>query len=145
MAEIKKSVLVEYSAEQMFTLVDGVESYPEFLPWCGGSSVDQQDDMITHATVNIDYHRIKHSFTTKNTRIAPELIKMTLLDGPFKNLDGHWRFVPLSEEACKIEFELNYTFSSALLEKLVGPVFYMIVNTFVEAFIDRADAVYGNA
>ncbi len=145
MAEIEKSVLVEYSAEQMFALVDGVEDYPNFLPWCGGASVDQQDEMITHATVDIDYHHLKHSFTTKNTRIAPELIKMTLLDGPFKNLDGYWRFVPLSEDACKIEFHLEYTFSNSLLEKLVGPVFYMITNSFVEAFIERADVVYGNA
>lgn len=143
MAEIEKSVLVEYSADQMFALVDGVEDYPKFLPWCGGASVDMRDDITMHATVNIDYHHLKHSFTTKNTRLYPELIKMTLLDGPFKDLDGSWRFVPLSENACKIEFHLKYTFSNKLLEKLVGPVFYMIANSFVEAFIERAKVVYG--
>ncbi|PTN11786.1 type II toxin-antitoxin system RatA family toxin [Nitrosomonas aestuarii] len=144
MAEIEKTVLVEYSAEQMFNLVDRVEQYPDFLPWCGGTVVDQQNETITHATVKINYHHVKHSFTTENKRNPPELIEMTLLDGPFEHLDGHWRFIPLSDEACKIEFRLHYTFSHKILEKLVGPVFHMIANSFVESFIERADAVYGN-
>ena len=144
MAEIEKSVLVGYSASQMFALVDAVEDYPKFLPWCGGSSVTQQGGSVTHATILINYHHIKHSFTTENTRLPPELIKMTLLDGPFQNLDGHWRFTPLSEDACKIEFRLHYTFSHIFLEKLVGPVFFIIANSFVEAFIERAEDVYGH-
>ena len=143
MAEIEKTALVEFSAEQMFKLVDTVEDYQDFLPWCGGTSVDHQDDKIAHATVKIDYHHVKHSFTTENTRHVPDLIEMTLLDGPFEHLDGHWRFIPLSDSACKIEFRLHYTFSHKLLEKLVGPVFYMIANSFVESFINRAEAVYG--
>ena len=143
MAKIEKSVLVNHSASQMFALVDTVEDYPKFLPWCGGSSATVQDDNVTHATVKIDYLHVKHSFTTKNTRQAPELIEMTLLDGPFKSLDGHWRFIPLGENSCKIEFKLNYIFSSKLLEHLVGPIFYMIANNFVEAFIKRAEIVYG--
>jgi len=144
MAEIEKTALVEFSAERMFKLVDTVEDYAEFLPWCGGTSVDHQDDKVAHATVKIDYHHVKHSFTTVNTRQPPDLIEMTLLDGPFEKLDGHWRFIPLSDSACKIEFRLHYTFSHKLLEKLVGPVFYMIANSFVEAFIERAEKVYGN-
>ncbi|SDZ03945.1 type II toxin-antitoxin system RatA family toxin [Nitrosomonas sp. Nm58] len=143
MAEIEKSVLVGYSAGQMFRLVDTVENYPEFLPWCDGASVKLQSDEIAHATVHINYHHIKHSFTTENKRYPPELIEMNLLDGPFERLDGHWRFTPLSENACKIEFRLHYTFSHKLLEKLIGPVFYMIANSFVEAFVERAEAIYG--
>lgn len=144
MAEIEKTALVEFSAEQMFKLVDTVEDYPQFLPWCGGTSVEHQDEKVAQATVKIDYHHVKHSFTTENTRHEPDLIEMTLLDGPFEHLDGHWRFIPLSDSACKIEFRLHYTFSNKLLDKLVGPVFYIIANSFVEAFIDRAEAVYGN-
>lgn len=143
MAEIEKSVLVGYSAGQMFRLVDTVENYPEFLPWCDGASVKLQSEQIAHATLHINYHHIKHSFTTENKRYPPELIEMTLLDGPFEHLDGHWRFIPLSDNACKIEFRLHYTFSHKLLEKLVGPVFYVIANSFVEAFVERAEAVYG--
>jgi len=144
MAEIEKTVLVPYSAEKMFILVDDVARYPEFLPWCGGTSVNPQDETITHATVNINYHHVKHSFSTENKRNPPELIEMTLLDGPFEHLDGHWRFIPLSDDACKIEFRLHYTFSHKILEKLVGPVFHMIANSFVESFIERADSVYGD-
>tara|TARA_R110002073_G_scaffold74492_6_gene182056 strand:- start:1061 stop:1498 length:438 start_codon:yes stop_codon:yes gene_type:complete len=145
MAEIEKTVLVEYSANQMFALVDAVEDYPIFLPWCGGASVDIQNEKVTHATVKINYHHVKHSFTTENTRQPPDFIEMTLLDGPFQHLDGHWRFIALSDDACKIEFRLHYTFSNKLLEKLFGPVFYIIANSFVEAFIERADAVYSNS
>jgi ribosome-associated toxin RatA of RatAB toxin-antitoxin module len=143
MAEIEKTVLVPYSAEKMFNLVDDVAKYPEFLPWCDGSTVIKQSENITHATVNINYHHVKHSFSTENKRNPPVLIEMTLLNGPFEHLDGHWRFIPLSDEACKIEFRLHYTFSHKILEKLVGPVCHMIANSFVESFIERADAAYG--
>ncbi len=143
MAEIKKVVYVDYSAGQMFRLVDTVENYPEFLPWCDGTSVKQLSDAIVHATVNINYGPVRHSFTTENTRQAPELIKMKLLDGPFEELDGEWRFISLSEHECKIEFNLHYTFSNRLLEKLVGPVFFGIANSFVDAFIKRAEKIYG--
>ena len=145
MADIEKSVLIGYSASRMFALVNKVEDYPKFLPWCGGSSVVPQNETVTHATIVIDYHHIKHSFTTENIRKKPELIEMTLLNGPFQNLDGHWRFIPLAENACKIEFRLHYTFAHIFLEKLVGPVFFMIANSFVEAFIERAEEVYGNS
>lgn len=145
MAEIEKSVLVDYSAGQMFALVDGIEDYPKFLPWCGGASIVPQSEQVTHATIMINYHHVKHSFTTENTRRPPGLIEIKLLDGPFQHLDGYWRFIPLAEKACKIEFRLHYTFSSKLLEKLVGPVFHMIANSFMEAFIKRAEEVYGRS
>ncbi len=142
MAEIEKTVLVSYSAEKMFNLVDDVAKYPEFLPWCDGTTVVHLSETVTHATVNINYHHVKHSFSTENKRNPPLLIEMHLLNGPFEHLDGHWRFIPLSD-ACKIEFRLHYTFSHKILEKLVGPVFHMIANSFVESFIGRADTVYG--
>ncbi|MBI5660488.1 MAG: type II toxin-antitoxin system RatA family toxin [Nitrosomonadales bacterium] len=142
MALVEKSVLVPYSAEQMFVLVDGVEDYPQFLPWCGGSSVSSVDGDTVHATVHINYHHIRQSFTTENLRQPPNYIDITLKDGPFKHLDGGWRFIPLSESACKIEFQLHYEFSHKLLEKVFGPVFHYIANNLVEAFIHRAEKVY---
>jgi ribosome-associated toxin RatA of RatAB toxin-antitoxin module len=144
MAFVEKSVLVAHSAEQMFNLVDCVENYPEFLPWCGGASVAEIEGDKVHATVCINYHHIKQSFTTENVRTPPFRIDMTLQDGPFRQLDGCWRFIPLSDSACKIEFRLSYEFSSKLLEKLVGPVFHYIANSFVDAFIYRAEKVYPN-
>lgn len=142
MALVEKSVLVPYSAEQMFVLVDNVEDYPQFLPWCGGSSVTSVDGNTVHATVHINYHHVKQSFTTENFRQPHNYIDITLKDGPFKHLDGGWRFIPLSESACKIELQLHYEFSHKLLEKVFGPVFHYIANNLVEAFIHRAEKVY---
>jgi ribosome-associated toxin RatA of RatAB toxin-antitoxin module len=143
MALVEKSMLVPYSAEQMFALVDGVADYPQFLPWCGGASVAVVDGNTVHATVYIDYHHIKQSFTTENVRQTPHRIDITLKDGPFQHLDGSWQFMPLSDSACKIEFRLHYEFSHKLLEKVFGPVFHYIANSFVDAFIHRAEKVYG--
>lgn len=144
MAIVEKSVLVAHSAAQMFDLVDRVQDYPAFLPWCGGASVSDQHENSVNATVHINYHHIRQSFTTRNTRMPFSQIDMSLKDGPFRHLNGSWRFIPLGESACKIEFRLHYEFSSKLLEKLVGPVFHMIANSFVDAFIQRAEKVYSN-
>ena len=92
MALVEKSVLVEHSARQMFDLVDQVENYPQFLPWCGGTSVTVREETLVVATIQIDYLQLKQSFTTKNTRQAPHLIHVRLQQGPFKELDGLWRF-----------------------------------------------------
>ena len=134
MPVIEKSVQINHSASQMFALVDGVENYPKFLPWCSGSSVVACDENINHATIVISYLHLKHSFTTENIRDIPKSIKMRLLSGPFKHLDGKWSFIPLSDTTCKVEFFLHYTFSNMLLDKLVGPLFFSIVNNFVGAF-----------
>ncbi|NOT17442.1 MAG: type II toxin-antitoxin system RatA family toxin [Sulfuriferula sp.] len=143
MALVHKSVLVGHSAQQMFDLVDQVEHYPEFLPWCGGSEVKSREGEQMVAAVHIDYMHIKQSFSTSNINTPPNLIQMQLLDGPFKQLDGEWRFKELNAEACKIEFILHYEFSSKLLDTVLGPVFSYIANSFVEAFIVRAEQVYG--
>jgi len=142
MALVEKSVLLPYSAEQMFALVDNVADYPLFLPWCGGASVTEVGENKIHATVHINYLQIKQSFTTENVRQPPHNIEMTLQDGPFRSLDGNWHFTALSSSACKIEFKLHYEFSNKLLEKMVGPVFHMVANSFVDAFTHRAEKVY---
>jgi ribosome-associated toxin RatA of RatAB toxin-antitoxin module len=143
MALVEKSVLIERSARQMFDLVDGVESYPQFLPWCGSTEVKFRDDKKTVATLHINYHSVKAHFTTENDKEIPEWMSIRLVDGPFRRLEGMWRFKPLAENACKIEFSLSYEFSSKLFEKVIGPVFSHIANTFVDAFTKRAAQVYG--
>ena len=142
MAQVEKTVLVAHSAQRMFDLVDMVERYPEFLPWCGGIDLIQRDEAVTVATLHIDYHRIKQNFTTENHKTYPSMMEIKLKDGPFRHLEGVWRFIPLSDDACKIEFRLNYEFSNAFLEKLIAPVFSHIANTFVDAFVERAEQVY---
>jgi ribosome-associated toxin RatA of RatAB toxin-antitoxin module len=144
MAQVEKSVLVSHSAEQMYLLVDAPERYPEFLPWCGGVDLQQRDEKTTVATLHIDYHGLKQNFTTQNTKTYPTLMDIKLVDGPFRHLEGVWRFTPLADDACKIEFRLHYEFSSHLLEKIIAPVFSHIANTFVDAFVSRADILYAS-
>jgi len=143
MALVEKSVLIEYSAAQMYALVENVASYPEFLPWCGGTEILDKQDNLTRAAIVIDFRGIKQRFSTQNRADPPNLIEMTLVDGPFRQLDGSWRFKALGNEACKIEFRLHYEFSSKLLEKIFGPVFHFIASTFVDAFVKRARQLYG--
>lgn len=143
MAVVHKSVLLPFSAEQMFALVNGIEEYPKFLPWCDGAQVIENGQDRLVATLAINYHGVKQTFSTENVNVAPTSINMSLREGPFKHLDGHWVFKPLRADACKIEFDLHYEFSSKLLEKVIGPVFNMIANSFVDAFCQRAEAVYG--
>jgi ribosome-associated toxin RatA of RatAB toxin-antitoxin module len=144
MALVEKSMLVAYSAERMHALVADVQRYPEFLPWCGGAEVEGGAEGVIRAAVLIDYHGIKQSFKTENRSSPPHLIEIRLVSGPFRQLDGVWRFTTLAPEACKIEFRLHYEFSSRILEKLVGPVFKHIATTFVDAFLRRAQQLYGS-
>ena len=143
MALVEKSVLIEYSAAQMYALVENIPAYPEFLPWCGGTEILERQGDITRAAIVIDFRGIKQRFSTQNRAEPPKLIEMTLIDGPFRQLDGSWRFKALGDEACKIEFRLHYEFASRLLEKIFGPVFHFIASTFVDAFVKRARQLYG--
>jgi ribosome-associated toxin RatA of RatAB toxin-antitoxin module len=142
MAHVKKTVLVNHSASCMFLLVDDVEQYPKFLPWCGGVDLIQQDDVSTIATLHIDYHGLRQNFTTRNQKTFPESMEIQLKNGPFKHLNGSWHFLALSDDACKIEFSLNYEFENHFLEKIIAPVFNHIANTFVDGFVKRANAIY---
>jgi ribosome-associated toxin RatA of RatAB toxin-antitoxin module len=143
MAVVEKSVLVERTATQMFELVDRVEDYPKFLPWCGGTELIERTSTKTSARLHIDYHGLKAHFATENSKEAPRWMHIELREGPFRSMDGGWRFTPLGDTACKIEFRLHYEFSNRILEKVLGPVFHHIANTFVESFVKRAQQVYG--
>lgn len=145
MAIVEKSVLIAHSAQEMFDLVDAVEDYPAFLPWCSNTRVDFRDATRTVATLHISYLSVKSHFTTENDKTAPTRMSLHLVDGPFRRLEGEWKFKPLTENGCKIEFKLSYEFSSKMFEKVIGPVFGQIANTFVEAFVKRADGIYGVA
>lgn len=143
MAEVVKSVLVPYSSVEMFELVDRVEDYPQFLPWCGGTELHHRDESTTEATIHISYLHVKQHFTTRNSKVQGEEMLIQLKSGPFRKLEGYWRFKALAEMACKVEFVLHYEFSSSILEKALGPVFGMITNSMVDAFVHRAEKVLG--
>ena len=143
MPEVVKSVLVPYSAEQMFGLVDDVRRYPEFLPWCSGVEVAQHDERVLRATLQISYRGIQQRFTTVNMKVPPRSMTVQLVEGPFRALDGEWCFSDLNGRGCKVGFSLHYEFSNRVLAALVGPVFGYIADTLVEAFVKRAGQVYG--
>lgn len=143
MSVVEKSVLIERTATQMFDMVDRVEDYPQFLPWCGGAQVLERTETLTVARIDIAYGGIKSYFCTNNTKEHPTQMRIHLREGPFTRMEGHWRFTPLGETACKIEFALSYEFSSQVLAKLMGPVFGQIAENMVESFVTRARSVHG--
>ncbi len=143
MAVVNKSVLLGYSAQQMFALVERVEDYPLFLPWCGGVQVHERGEAGLLATLFINYRGVRQSFTTRNTHQAPQTMHMMLQDGPFKTLDGNWQFLALRDDACKVQLNLNYEFSNRVLEQVIGPVFGVIANGLVDSFCKQADKIYG--
>ena len=142
MANISRSALVAFSAESMFDLVNDVLSYPQFLPGCAETKIIDQDDESMKAAVLIAKAGVRQWFTTQNGLKRGRFIKMTLVEGPFSHLSGGWTFTPLAEDACKIEFDLDFEFSSKLAELAFGKVFNTIAGNMVKAFTDRAKEVY---
>jgi ribosome-associated toxin RatA of RatAB toxin-antitoxin module len=146
MKTVHKSVLIWYSPEEMFALVTGVEHYPQFLPWCDHAAVLEQTLEGMTAEVGIAFSGIRQTFVTRNTHEEGQRVQMHLVKGPFSRLDGDWHFHPVgdgTQRACKVELLLNYGFDSAALAALVGPVFDRIAGSMVDAFVKRAEQVYG--
>jgi ribosome-associated toxin RatA of RatAB toxin-antitoxin module len=145
MKTVHKSVLLWYSAEEMFDLITDVARYPEFLPWCDRASV-APDETGMRAEIGIAFAGLHQTFKTHNEHVPGREVTMKLIEGPFSRLDGQWKFSPLGGEqqrACKVELELHYGFDNATLSRLVGPVFDKIAGSMVEAFVKRAEQVYG--
>lgn len=144
MTIIHKSVLLNYSAEQMYSLVDHMENYPLFLPWCDRVDI-QRDQAHSTAlvTISLNFCGIKQSFTTYNVHTAPSSIRMKLVRGPFRKLTGYWSFQAQDKQRCRIELHLDYDFSHFFLEKLLGPVFDIVTNSLMDSFCQRAHKIYG--
>ncbi len=142
MPQISRTALVPYSAEQMYQLVNDVKSYPEFLPGCVGSRVLESSATQMTAAVEVSKAGISKTFTTRNTLVNNQSILMHLVDGPFKRLMGGWKFTPLTPEACRIEFQLDFEFTSKLIELAFGRVFKELAGSMVQAFTARAKEVY---
>jgi ribosome-associated toxin RatA of RatAB toxin-antitoxin module len=143
MTRIHKSALVPYSAEQMYTLVDDIPAYPEFLPWCSSSKEINRIEHEVEASLDIAHSGVHKSFTTRNRLEINKTIEMQLVEGPFKHLHGIWRFEPLGDAGSKVMLDLEFEFSSKLLGMTFGPLFSKIASSLVDAFIQRAQKVYG--
>ena len=142
MPQISRTGLVPYSAEQMYTLVNDVNAYPDFLPGCTGSRVLESGPTQMTAAVDVSKAGISKTFTTRNILTSNQSILMQLVDGPFKKLIGGWKFIPLSQDACKIEFHLDFEFTNKLIEMAFGRIFKELALNMVQAFTMRAREVY---
>lgn len=146
MKTVTKSVLIWHSPQEMYRLVTDVDHYSQFLPWCDRARVVSADALGMTAEIGIAFSGIHQTFTTRNLHVPDRQVIIKLVNGPFSQLDGEWNFVPLgdaSQRACRVELTLNYAFGSAMLGKLVGPVFDKIAASMVDAFVKRAAQVYG--
>ncbi|MDD5033690.1 MAG: type II toxin-antitoxin system RatA family toxin [Methylococcaceae bacterium] len=142
MTQVQKSALVKFPAHLMFDLVDDIESYPKFLPWCSASRILHRSGDVVEAELDISRGGFNKSFATRNTLLAPQEIRMVLLEGPFEHLEGVWTFTPLREDASKISLDLQFEMSGKLANLAFGPIFNQICNTLVGAFCERAKTLY---
>ena len=138
MQTVRKSVIVTRPAAAMFALVDECERYPEFLPWCANVVVHERRADSVRATLEIDYHGLRSSISTVNRMSPTDSIDLEFVDGPFERFRGRWRFVPLGESGCRVEFALDFELASGAAEALMGPVFGHIMETLVDRFVERA-------
>ena len=146
MKTVHKSVLIWYSPREMYVLVTDVDQYSKFLPWCENARVVEEHANGMIAEMGIAFGGVHQKFSTRNVHVVDSRVDMELLNGPFSHLDGRWNFIPLgdgSQRACKVELTLNYGFDSSALSTLVGPVFDKIAASLVDAFVKRAEQVYG--
>ncbi|HOV19965.1 type II toxin-antitoxin system RatA family toxin [Ottowia sp.] len=146
MKSVHKSVLIWYSAAEMYALVTDVARYPEFLPWCSHARVLAETESGMTAEVGIAFKGVTQSFTTRNEHTLDREVRLHLVDGPFSRLEGDWVFTPVGDDAqraCRVGLKLDYGFSNNLLAAVVGPVFDRIAGSLVDAFVKRAEQVYG--
>src|SRR5262245_36385560 len=142
MKRISRSAIVEHSAGQMFALVDDIESYPRFLPWCRAAKVQQRSAASVEATLSVGMRGLRQTFSTRNELRPPEAMDMRLLKGPFRHFAAAWRFKPLSAQACSVEFSVEYEMAGPLA-RMLEPLFDHIADTMVDVFTRRAGELHG--
>ena len=143
MVTVQRSALVNFPAKVLYDLVADIKSYPDFLPWCSAAEAEVSEPGVVLATLHVSYHGIRQQFSTRNCNQPERQIEMNLVSGPFRHLKGIWRFDELAPDASKVSLHLEYQLSSGLLARVVGSVFDHIANTFVDAFVRRAEALHG--
>jgi ribosome-associated toxin RatA of RatAB toxin-antitoxin module len=139
--EVHKTALVAHPVESMFDLIEAAENYPLFLPWCASVTILERSDTTVSASIVVNYHGVKFTLVNRNTKCRPAWLAIDMEQGPFRRFTGNWSLTPLDAEGCKIEFRLQYDFASPVLERVAGPVFDRIANTFMDAFVERANTL----
>lgn len=143
MKTVSRSALVPHSAEKMFALVDDVESYPLFLPWCRSATVHRREEHVVEASLDIHRGLVSKSFTTRNTLTPHTSIELALIGGPFRHLAGGWQFRQLGEIGSKVSLELEFEFAHRMTDVVFASTFEDICNSLVDAFTSRAEALHG--
>lgn len=143
MRSVEREALVPYSAEAMYELVNDVESYPRFLPWCRSAEIRSQGENEVTASLTLAKGGIRRSFTTRNRLEPGRLIDIQLVDGPFRHLEGEWRFHPLRDDASKVTLDMRFEVASGVFDAVLGPIFHQIANSLVDAFVQRARDIHG--
>jgi ribosome-associated toxin RatA of RatAB toxin-antitoxin module len=142
MVTISRSALVEYSAQQMFDLINDIASYPQFMPGCLAAEIITQTEDMVEARLTLGKSGIQQSFVTRNTLTPPNVMVMHFVEGPFKVFEGRWQFDTLSENACKVSLHLEFEFASRVLGMTLGSRFEKNANRQVDALCERAEVVY---
>jgi ribosome-associated toxin RatA of RatAB toxin-antitoxin module len=140
--ELRKTVLVPHSAEEMFDLIERAEHYPDFLPWCARAAIVERDESVVVADIDVEVRGLRFGFRTRNPKRRPEWMSIAMESGPFRHFHAEWHLKPLAAAGCRIDFDLRYEFDHTVLGKLAGPVFDRIANTLVDAYVARADALH---
>ena len=138
--ELRRSVLVPYTAEGMFDLIEHAEDYPKFLPWCVGSTILERSDDWVAARIDFSYLKVRFGFQTRNPKRRPEWLQVRLVEGPFRHFQANWRLQPLGDLGCKVEFDLAYEVSDQVLDRVAVKAVDLVSRSMMDAFIRRAEA-----
>ena len=143
MTTISRSSLVLFTPDQMFDLVNDVEAYPSFMPWCRNSKIITKTDTVITASLDLAKGGIHHQFSTRNTLVAGESITIELIDGPFQHLEGVWQFAMIGDnQGCRVQLDMDFEFSNRLISIALGPIFTQISGSLVDSFCKRAQDIY---
>ena len=145
MKRIARSAIVEHPASELYALVEDIEAYPQFLPWCRAARVRERSGERTVATLTVALKGMRYEFSTENRNRPPEAIDMRLLEGPFRRFEAHWRFHALGARAARIEYAMAYELAGGLVARALARLFDAIADTMVDAFTRRADQVHAKA
>jgi len=144
MHQVNHSALVPHSAEQMFELVNNIQDYPQFIPHCSGAEILERSEHKITACLYLKKGPFSQSFTTENILKFPNSIQLNLVDGPFSNLEGEWKFEKLNSEACRVSLKLNFEIKNSLLNQIFAKLFDHLANQMLDAFCQRAEKIYGD-
>ena len=142
LVELKRSVLVPYSAQRMFDLIEQAEDYPKFLPWCVAATIHERSDDWVAARIEFSYMRVRFGFQTRNPKRRPEWLKVRMVDGPFRHFHADWALMPLGTQGCKINFDLSYEVADGMLDRVAAKAVDLVARSMMDAFIQRAERIF---